>query len=188
MKQTSFRRRICATFVALLTAAACVVVWRGPSSDACAQERSKADKATAQTTWTPRLVATFEGYGGPREIFARGALVAFSPDGRLLALSDPKGHVKLYDAATGRPLYTLTTHKDWINGFSFGPDSRTAATRDAWDRMVRLWDLSDGKELRSLKGHSGRSTRVAFHPHGKHLASGGADGMVNLWDVAAVGP
>src|SRR2546423_8320308 len=153
MKPAALRRRICATLVALLVAAACVSAWRGPAFDAGAQERSKAaDKATAPKTWTPRLLATFEGYGGPAEIFARGAVVAFSPDGRLLALSDPKGNVKLYDAATGRPLYTLTTHKDWINGFSFGPDSHMAATRDAWDRMIRLWDLSDGKEQRSLKG------------------------------------
>jgi WD40 repeat protein len=137
MKPSNPTRRL------LAVAAACLWV-----AAACASP-------AAGSGLTPRLVASIEGYEGPRGRLLVVALVAFSPDGKLFALSTAKRSVGIYEAANGRLIYTLKSRHDWINAFTFSPDGRWVATRDGADRTVRLWGLSDGQELRTLHGRGG---------------------------------
>ena len=45
---------------------------------------------------------------------------------------------------------------------------------------------TERKQLRDpLKGHKGRVTAVAFHPHDGTLYSASWDGTVRLWDVVS---
>ncbi len=43
------------------------------------------------------------------------------------------------------------------------------------DNTLKIWDITTGKELLSLKGHTDAVTSVAFSPDGQRLASGGGD-------------
>src|SRR5262249_53571486 len=52
------------------------------------------------------------------------------------------------------------------------------------DGTVRLWDVAEGKELYTLKGHSGAAYTVSFSGNSR-LASCGGDNTVRLWDVVA---
>jgi ribosome biogenesis protein YTM1 len=53
------------------------------------------------------------------------------------------------------------------------------------DCLVRLWDTRTGLAMRvSLSSHTNWSSCVAWSPdNGNHVASGGYDGNVKIWDI-----
>ncbi|MEU7556270.1 trypsin-like peptidase domain-containing protein [Streptomyces sp. NPDC044571] len=108
--------------------------------------------------------------------------VAYSPDGKKLAVTDTDNSAHLYDAATGAPGPVLKGHSGAVYAVAFSPDGRTLATGSE-DSSVRLWDANGGKSLATLTKHHGSVPAVAFSPDRRSLASGGSDGTVVLWDV-----
>jgi hypothetical protein len=118
--------------------------------------------------------------------------LAFSKDGKLLAAASgaagTTGEVRLYAVpATGvpaaKPDHVLAGHKDLIHEVVFSPDQKQLATC-SYDRLIELWDVKTGKEIRTLKDHSDAVYGLAFSPDSKLLASASADRAVKIWDAA----
>jgi hypothetical protein len=123
---------------------------------------------------------------------AKVTALAFSRDGRHLAVASgaagTAGQVGLYslppDGLPGTsPVRVLAAHKDLIHDVAFSPDGKTLATC-SYDRLIKLWDVTTGAELRALKDHSDAAYGVAFSPDGRLLASAAADRAVKVWEVA----
>ncbi len=70
----------------------------------------------------------------------------------------------------------------WVVGVAIAPDGRKALT-GGFDRMMRLWDVESGRELRRFEGHAGPVVAVAFAPDGRRALSGASDNTMRLWDA-----
>src|SRR5262249_19081826 len=72
-----------------------------------------------------------------------------------------------------------------IRSVAFSPDGRTALTGFWEKKILKLWDLATGKELRTFTGHAADISSVAFSPDGRTaLSAGNYDQTVKQWDIA----
>jgi WD40 repeat protein len=84
----------------------------------------------------PRVVAGV--VVGGRPVVSNPATLAFSPDGRLLALADGNT-ARLWDLYTGKEASAFDGHRGPIAGLAFAPDGRRLATSSA-DTTALVWD------------------------------------------------
>ena len=121
-----------------------------------------------------------------------GQSVAFSPDGRMLAVGCANGEIDLWPldgapsgSGTMKP-FVLKKHQALVWSLAFSPDGKTLASGGA-DNNVVIWDVPTGEDLMTLK-HNGTVEALRFSPDGRLLASASHEpsrGSVCLWRAPA---
>ena len=67
---------------------------------------------------------------------------------------------------------------------SFSPDGQTIASGNL-DNTIRLWDITTGKLIKTLVGHTNHLNSVEFSADGNTLVSMSGDNTILLWDIAS---
>jgi tricorn protease-like protein len=118
--------------------------------------------------------------------------VALTPDGKTAASSSYDGTIRLWDAKTGKELRKLDNKDRMAWSLAFSPDGRRLLSghggfcqngfvNAGGDTAVRLWDVSSGKELRKIDGHTNYVKGLAFSPDGRLAVSVSTDGTIRVW-------
>jgi eukaryotic-like serine/threonine-protein kinase len=116
--------------------------------------------------------------------------VAFSPDGRRLAVANAgETAIDVWDLASGRRQVRLQGHTALVYSVAFSPDGRRLASAGD-DGTVRVWDVDGGRQLRVSSGLNPAAVSVAFSPDGRRLAATAGrlvshfvPGTVRVWDA-----
>jgi WD40 repeat protein len=109
----------------------------------------------------------------------------WSPDGRRLTTAtsyrELDGRVDVYDVQNGSLVWTQsqTGHASSAN---YSSDGRRIVSA-SFDRTVRIWDASTGKQLKTLIGNTDKVSIAAYSPDGLVIVSGAVDGTVRLWNA-----
>jgi hypothetical protein len=113
--------------------------------------------------------------------------IAWSPDGKTIALGGRDEYVSLYDVEKRMVTSALPIGDRWVTDIDFSPDSRYLAV-SLKGGLVRLFEPAKQAESAFWQAHQGDATTITFHPSGKFLATGGADNFAKIWEIPSGSP
>jgi WD40 repeat protein len=108
--------------------------------------------------------------------------VAYSPDGRTIAIAGADNTVGFRAAATGETIGSPLVHPSKVGAIAFSPDGRTLLT-GCDDNVARLWDVTTGAAIGPEFHHEKAVLGVAFGPDGHVVLTGSVDRTARLWNV-----
>jgi WD40 repeat protein/DNA-binding XRE family transcriptional regulator len=126
---------------------------------------------------TGRCTATVHSYmGGIRTI-------CFSADGERFATGSVDGTVRVWAIRGGALEATLRTQRGLLMSVRLSADAARIAI--AGNGPVQMWSISPARLIGSVSGHVGMVYGLAVPNEGARLATGGVDGTLRLWSLAA---
>src|SRR5438093_6502080 len=82
----------------------------------------------------------------------------------------------------GAPAWAQPANRSEVTAVLFLPDGKTALAT-CLDDKLHVYDAAIGKERFAVEAHKDGVWALALSPDGKHLATGGGDNLVRLWDI-----
>jgi WD40 repeat protein len=145
--------------------------------------------ATIDDRGRVRLRSVVEGRGIERDVDVGGfqGVLAFSPDGRYLAIGGEEPDVVLCDLDAGGQARPQGIPVRRTCDLRFSPDGRTLAVSSYASGAILLWDLRAGRLGMTLSSRPSPVTTMAFSPDGQSLASADSKGIL-FWDLATGRP
>lgn len=109
----------------------------------------------------------------------------YSPDGKFLACSIQGvgvNYIKILNTST----YNFKLIKDvYVNSLKYSADGKFLIGNSYMDFDIKIWDVSTGKCVNILKGHSYLVDSISCSPNGKLLASTSViDKTIKIWDIS----
>ena len=118
--------------------------------------------------------------GDPKQVYA----VKFSPnsDNPILAGAGQSGIIRLWTLPDWQLQGTIQNTSTAVYGLAFSQYGKVLVSTSG--KGLELWSTANGAHIISLKGHTDGVKNVDFSSDGTTLASGGAGGILHIWNVA----
>ena len=123
-------------------------------------------------------VRIFEGHAQPV------TCLAVTQDGKMLATGCSDRTIRLWDASSAQSFRTLQGHSEEVRPWPSAQRRSTPGVRQHGSDRPPVGP-GPGRAVREFAGHEGAVWSAVFSPDGKKAASGGADKLVHVWDVAS---
>jgi WD40 repeat protein len=107
--------------------------------------------------------------------------VAFSPDGRWLALPSTVGWVKIWSLNRNEGIAELTGFVLGVHSAAFSPDSRRLIAGSSGTEAVRLWETDGFEPLMNLTAEGSLFGSAAFSPRGDVIGARNGAAQLYLW-------
>ncbi len=154
--------------------------WRGAWAVAFSPDGTRL-AATSDAGWNRTLrildVATKAEIAVYDTQVAEISAVAYSPDGKTLAMGCYDRTVRLWEPETGKS--RTMAHLNQISGVRFSPDGKTLASV-SFDKTIKLWDVNLKPDELTIQGHKAGRAGIAFSPDGKTLAYSANDRTIRI--------
>lgn len=166
------------SFRGLLFASCCFVfALAGPAAGKPKQSLAPSRVDALGDALPPRAIARI----GTTRFHQHINRLAFSPDGRIMALGSYK-FIRLCVAATGKDIARIRPAdvNDYFHTLDFSPDGRLLAvgSRRSW----AIYEAATGQPILRV-GQPGNVLSLAFSADSKLLATGSIDKTVRIWNV-----
>lgn len=104
----------------------------------------------------------------------QSAQVEIDPTGKYLAIDDHQNYVRIWELATGKPMFGEGEHEQGlIFSAAWTPDGKTIATSSRND--IFLWNSETGKVAKKFPGPRWGAAGMLFTPDGRELIATGQD-------------
>ncbi|XP_077414146.1 fizzy-related protein homolog isoform X2 [Vanacampus margaritifer] len=112
--------------------------------------------------------------------------VCWNERGSLVAVGTHKGYVQIWDAAGGRKLTSLEGHSARVGALAWNGEQLSSGSRD---RVILQRDIRTPPSAeRRLQGHRQEVCGLKWSPDHQHLASGGNDNKLLVWNSSSLLP
>ncbi len=115
-------------------------------------------------------------------------LLSASHDNTLKIWSARDGDAETHFVPTGTLLKTLRGHSGQVRGAAFSPHDRNMVASGGYDHQVRLWNVAQYAEDRTipgqfLRGHGDAVLAASFSPHGDSVVTASRDRTAKTWNA-----
>lgn len=96
--------------------------------------------------------------------------IAWHPDGTQLATGGRDGHIRVWDATTGKLQFELAGHSNYIFGIAWSPKGDRIASA-SHDQTVRIWDPVSRMACAPVQQMGAAVNAVCWSPNGQEIAA-----------------
>jgi WD40 repeat protein len=107
---------------------------------------------------------------------------SLSPDGKKVAAGYNDSTVHVFDESSGRELYKIGSHENWVLATVFGIDSKRFVSAGR-DRAAKLVDAETGQFLENVNQLRGELAAIARHPTKDTIVIGGEDRIPYIYNM-----
>jgi WD40 repeat protein len=113
--------------------------------------------------------------------------VCWSHDGSMIAATMQRRNsfdrlIKIWNAATGKEIWTFTGHTEPIMGIGFSPDGKRLVSADR-NGTIRIWDVESGWEIKTIQhGGDGFVVSFSYSKNGRYFLTARSN-EIKIWGV-----